>query len=115
MAKDESREMNQEEQDTWDRMNDEVDSLAAQQGQPDTLLGRPVIVDPNMPSMEAGAKSILFGDFSGYYIRDVGSIRIERSNDFKFDTDVVTFRTIMRTDGDLIDANCVKAYQNSAT
>lgn len=86
-----------------------------QAGQPDTLLGRPVVVDPNMPSMAASEKSILFGDFSGYYIRDVGSIRIERSNDFKFDTDVVTFRTIMRTDGDLIDANCVKAYENSAT
>jgi HK97 family phage major capsid protein len=85
-----------------------------QAGQPDTLLGRPVIVDPNMPAMGASEKSILFGDFSGYYIRDVGSIRIERSNDFKFDTDVVTFRTIMRTDGDLIDANCVKAYENSA-
>ncbi len=30
MAKDESREMSQQEQDTWGRMNDEVDSRAAQ-------------------------------------------------------------------------------------
>lgn len=86
-----------------------------QADQPDLLLGRPVVDDPNMPEMAANAKSILFGDFSGYYIRDVGSVAFERSDEFAFNTDLVTFRAIARTDGDLVDENSVKAYQNSAT
>jgi len=79
------------------------------------LLGRPVVLDPNMPAMSSSAKSILFGDFSAYFIRDVGSIRIERSDEFAFANDLVTFRFIGRFDGDLIDeTGAIKAYANSA-
>lgn len=56
-----------------------------------------------MPSMSASAKSILFGDFSTYFIRDAGPIRIERSHEFAFANDLTTFRFIQRTDGDLVD------------
>jgi len=87
-----------------------------QAGQPDLLLGKPVIVDAAVPVMAINAKSILFGDFSaGYMIRDVGSLRVERSDDFKFDTDVVTLRTVMRSDGEIIDAQAVKAYKNGSS
>lgn len=72
-------------------------------GQPDILFGRPVFVDPNMPASTTGLKSILFGDFSTYYIRDVASVRVERSDDFAFNADLATFRFLFRTDGDLID------------
>jgi len=85
-------------------------------GAPDLLLGKAIVVDPYVPDMSASVKSILFGDFSaGYYIREVGNVRIERSDDFKFDTDIVTLRTIMRVDGTIVDAQAVKAYKNSAT
>lgn len=73
------------------------------QGVPDRILGRPVITDHNIAAPAAGAKSVIFGDFSGYYIRDVGSMRFERSDQFAFDSDLVTFRSIMRTDGKLVD------------
>jgi HK97 family phage major capsid protein len=79
------------------------------------LLGQPVVIDPNMPNMAANAKSILFGDFSGYVIRDAGQIRIERSDDYAFANDLVTFRYVMRTDGDLVDESAIRAYQNGAT
>jgi HK97 family phage major capsid protein len=84
-------------------------------GAPDTLLGRPAYADPNMPVMAANAKSIAFGDFGGYWIRDVTPLRFDRSDDFKFDTDVVSFRALYRTDGKLGDTNAVKLFQNSAT
>lgn len=85
-------------------------------GEPDRLLGKPIVVDPYVPVMAANAKSVLFGDFSAaYYIREVGNIRVERSDDFKFDTDIVTLRTVMRVDGTIVDAMAVKAYKNSAT
>lgn len=80
------------------------------------LLGRPVVLEPNMPNMAINAKSILFGDFSAYVIRDVGSIRIERSDDFAFANDLVTFRFIQRTDGDLVDeTGALKHYANGAS
>lgn len=86
-----------------------------QAGQPDTLLGRPVYADPNMPVMAASAKSIAFGDFGGYWIRDVTPLRFDRSDDFRFDTDVVSFRVLYRTDGKQGDVNAIKLFQNPAT
>jgi HK97 family phage major capsid protein len=37
-------------------------------GAPDTLLGAPLYTDPDVPVMAASAKSILYGDFSWYWI-----------------------------------------------
>lgn len=72
-------------------------------GAPDTLLGHPIVQDPNVPAVATDATAIAFGDFSAYKIRDVGAIRFERSDDFAFDRDLVTFRALMRTDGELLD------------
>ena len=41
-----------------------------QAGQPETILGRPVIEVLDMPDIAAGAFPILYGDFSGYRIVD---------------------------------------------
>lgn len=38
-----------------------------QQGQPSTLLGRPVIEDPTMPNIASGAFPIIYGDFNKAY------------------------------------------------
>lgn len=70
---------------------------------PSTILDKPYVVDPNMPAMTTGLKSVLFGDFSTYWIRDVESIRFETSLEYAFNTDLVTIRALIRTDGDLID------------
>ena len=39
-------------------------------GQPDTILNRPVKTTSAMPTVEAGAKVLAFGDFSYYWIAD---------------------------------------------
>ena len=44
----------------------------------DTILGLPVFTSPHMPDMEAGAKPILFGDFTLYWIVECGGIVIKR-------------------------------------
>jgi HK97 family phage major capsid protein len=87
-----------------------------QVGAPDTLLGYPIRTDPNMPANAAGAgtlagTSIAFGDFSKFIIRDVGSFRWERSDDFAFANDLVSWRAIVRTDSLLLDSNAVVAYK----
>lgn len=82
-----------------------------QAGQPDRLLGYPVVTDPNLNAMATGVVCGAFGDFSGFYIRDVGSIRMERSDEFAFSQDLVTFRAVMRTDSKLVDSNALKLYR----
>jgi HK97 family phage major capsid protein len=81
-----------------------------QAGAPDLILGKPVNTDPNMPALADTAKSILFGDFSAYYVRRVETIRFERSDDFAFNTDQVTFRAILRGDGDMVDTTGALKY-----
>jgi HK97 family phage major capsid protein len=98
--------------DTTDRYLWEA-SLSA--GTPPLLLGRPVVIDPNVADPALSAKSVLFGDFSAYGIRDVRRVRFERSDDFAFANDLVTFRFLFRTDGDLIDeTGALKHYVGNA-
>lgn len=86
-----------------------------QAGDPDTILGKPVYVDPFVADAEEGEKSVLFGDFSTYLVRQVETIRIERSEDYAFNTDLVTFRFIIRGDGRQIDTTgAIKAFVGGA-
>ena len=83
---------------------------------PDTLFGKPVIVDPNMPTPGTAGTSILFGDFAPYIIRDVQGVRFERSVDYAFNTDLVTYRAILRTDGRLLDlTGCLATYKGGTS
>ncbi|RMH85150.1 MAG: phage major capsid protein [Actinomyces sp.] len=85
-------------------------------GEPSTLLGRPVVTDTNVADAGLSAESIAFGDFSAYYIRDVRGVRVERSVDFAFQNDLVTWRFLFRTDGDLVDeTGAIKTYTGAAT
>lgn len=83
--------------------------------EPNTLLGRPVVNDTNVADPALSAKSVVFGDMSKYFIRDVKGVRVERSADFAFQNDLITWRFILRTDGDLIDTTgAVKHFIGNA-
>lgn len=87
-----------------------------QVGAPDLLLGKPIVSDPFMPAVATGAQSIAFGDFSQFFVRMVGGIRFERSDDFLFDSDMVAYRAVLRGDGALVDlTGCIKTYKGPAT
>lgn len=84
-------------------------------GAPDTLLGKPVRTDPNVAAVAATAKSVVFGDFAAYFVRLAGGIRFERSDEFAFANDLVSFRCILRGDGVLADqTGAVKVFQGGA-
>lgn len=85
-------------------------------GQPDTILGKPVFTDPFVPAVAVSAKSVVFGDISQYFVRMVNGLRFERSDDFAFNSDLVTYRCLLRADGTLVDlTGAVKVFQGAAT
>lgn len=85
-------------------------------GAPDTILGHPVVVSPEMPVMAASAKAILFGNLKRFRIRDVRGIRIVRMDERYADYDQVGFVSFLRTDSDLVaPSSAIKHYANSAT
>jgi HK97 family phage major capsid protein len=68
--------------------------------EPGNLLGYPVYSEFGAPAMGTGVKSAIFGDIGlAYTVHDVNTLRFERSDDFAFDRDVVTFRAVLRSDG----------------
>jgi HK97 family phage major capsid protein len=84
-------------------------------GMPDSILGKPVFIDPFVVSPAASAESIFFGDWSAYFVRYAGGIRFERSDDFAFGNDLVSFRGILRADAALVDlTGAIKSFTHSA-
>jgi HK97 family phage major capsid protein len=77
------------------------------------ILGYPSFVDPFVPAMANTAESIAFGDMSKYFVRIVNGIRFERSDEFRFQNDLVAFRCIIRLDGALVDTGAVKTFVNT--
>lgn len=86
-------------------------------GAPDVLLGHALVTNDDVAVMAANAKSIAFGDFRKYVIRDVkNSTVLRRFDDSAFALNgQVGFCGWQRTGGQLVDPNAVKVYINSAT
>lgn len=86
-------------------------------GAPNLILNRPYTINQAMAVMAANAKSIAFGDFTKYIIRDVMAVQLFRMTDSKYtEKGQVGFLAFMRSGGNLIDVGgAVKVYQNSAT
>lgn len=88
-------------------------SLAA--GEPDTLLGRAVYENPAMAALASASKSVAFGDWSAYIIKEVVPMRVAASQDFLFSTDQVAYKTVWRAGGVLPDAIAIKYLVSAAT
>jgi HK97 family phage major capsid protein len=88
-------------------------------GMPDQLLGDSIQINQDAPSMAANAKSIAYGDFSYYKIRDVMDVTLFRFTDSAFTIKgQVGFLAWQRSGGQYtgVGANGpVSLFQNSAT
>jgi HK97 family phage major capsid protein len=84
---------------------------------PDTINNYQYVINQHMPVMAANAKSLAFGDFSKYIIRDVMSMMTFRFTDSAYTKlGQVGFLAMMRTGGRYIDVGgAIKYFQNSAT
>lgn len=79
----------------------------------DLLLGHRIYENPAMSNVGSAVKSVIFGNLSSYFVRQVGGIRIDRSDDYAFNQDLITFRAQVRLDGNLIQTSHVKYLTTS--
>jgi HK97 family phage major capsid protein len=77
---------------------------------PDTLLGKPLFENPAIVDAAVGAKSVVVGHLPSYFVRSVGGIRLDRSDDFAFNAGLVTFRAAYRVDGNLPQTSHIKHF-----
>ena len=81
----------------------------------DLLLGYPLYENPAMADPATSAKSVIFGHLPSYFARTVGGLRLDRSDDYAFQNDLITFRATMRVDGNLIQTSHVKYFAGAAS
>jgi HK97 family phage major capsid protein len=97
-----------------DGTNNYIYQPAVTANAPALLLGKPVTTDVSIASSGASSRPVVYGDIGRYRIRNVNTIRFERSDDRFFDTDEVGFRIVARTDGKLELAGAVVAIVATA-
>ena len=76
----------------------------------DMLLSYPIYENPAVANAGTAVKSVVFGHLPSYYVRQVGGIRIDRSDDFAFNTGLISWRFTYRVDGNLPQTSHVKYF-----
>jgi HK97 family phage major capsid protein len=72
--------------------------------EPDTILGYRYGINQHMAEAEASAKTIAFGNFQKFIIRDVRAMMIVRANELHIGNGQVGFYVFSRHDSDTLDA-----------
>ena len=83
-------------------------------GVPDTILNCPVYTSTYVPTIAAGNKTVVFGDYSYYWIADRQGRSFKRLNELYAVTGQVGFVASQRVDGKLILPEAVKYLQQKA-
>jgi HK97 family phage major capsid protein len=71
------------------------------------ILGRPVYENPHMAAVASASLSVVYGDFSQYYIRQL-PLRVDISNEYAWSSDGIALRIIYEGDGDLMHATAIR-------
>ncbi len=77
----------------------------------DTIIGKPVITSPYMPEVKTGAKPIVFGDLTYYWIVERQPLSIKRFNELYVLRGQIGFAGHERIDGKLIQPDAVSILQ----
>ncbi len=77
-------------------------------GQPDTILGKNVVISDDCEAMTTGLKPILFGDMSYYNIAMRQGIQLQRLDELYAANGQVGLKACMRADGELTLSEAVK-------
>jgi HK97 family phage major capsid protein len=85
--------------------------------EPDTINAYPYAINQDMAALAASSKSVLFGDFTNYFIRRVAGVQVLRLTERYADFNQVGFLAFQRWDGQLVDAGThpIKYLQQAAS
>jgi len=72
-------------------------------GAPSQLFGYPIFESPSLAALGSASTSVVFGDFSKFYIVRKAT-RIDLSSEYKMGNDQIACRVIERLNGQLVDA-----------
>jgi HK97 family phage major capsid protein len=75
---------------------------------------KPVVTSPYMPTVSAGAKSIVFGDLSYYWLIERQPITIKKLSELYALQGQIGFSAYERLDGKLIQPDALKILQIKA-
>lgn len=81
---------------------------SVREGEPDRIEGYKYWINNDMPAMTSGLKSMLFGNFDKYAIRQAGAYILGRSDERYFEERAVAFSLFARFDGRYLDTAAVK-------
>ena len=84
-------------------------------GYPDTFAGFSVIENPHIADIAVDADSVLFGSLDSYKVRVAGGLQVASSTDYAFNTDLTTWRFLIRLDGDLTHSTEVVKFTGAAS
>jgi HK97 family phage major capsid protein len=82
---------------------------------PDTILNRPLYTSAYVPTLAAGAKTVIFGDFSYYWVADRAGRTFKRLSELFAATGQVGFVATQRVDGKLILPEAAKVLKQKAS
>lgn len=83
-------------------------------GESDTILGRPYFTSSAVPTVAAGAKTVIFGDLNYYWIGDREGITFRRLNELYAGNGQVGFLASKRLDGKTVLPEAIKVLQQHA-
>lgn len=82
-------------------------------GQPDAFAGYEVVENPHMASTgSAGELPVAFGHIPSFKVRMAGGLDVATSGDYAFNQDLITYRILMRLDGDLTHTSHIKLFES---
>ena len=87
---------------------------ALKEGEVSTILGRPYFTTAYAPEIAAGAKTVIFGDLSYYWIGDRQGISFKRLNERYADNGQIGFLAFKRLDGKTVLPEAIKVLQQHA-
>ncbi len=85
-----------------------------QAGQPDKLLGYDLYTSPYVPTVEAGALTVAFGDFKNYWIGDRAGRTVQRLNELYATNGQIGYVATERVDGKVILSEGIQLLQMKA-
>ena len=88
---------------------------ALKDGEVSTILGRPYFTSEHAPEIAAGAKTVIFGDLSYYWIGDRQGISFRRLNELYAGNGQVGFLASKRLDGKTVLPEAIKVLQQKGT